>query len=136
MKVVKARPPMFDEILAAFPLAGDDNIVFAWGDTIFAPDGGPISAEIHAHEAVHGQRQGSDIEGWWRWYIADPAFRFKEEVPAHMAQYREFCRNNTQGAPRNRRRLYLHHVAKCLASPLYGSLVSYDEARKIIKAAA
>jgi hypothetical protein len=130
-----ARPPMFEEIAATFSLARKQNVVFAWGDTIYNPGGGRLSPEIHVHEAVHGKRQGADVEGWWRRYIAEPAFRLEEEIPAHIAQYRAFCVNHTKGNARNQRRLYLHHVAKCLASPLYGSLIRYDDARKLIKEA-
>ena len=135
MFVKVARPPLFAEIAAAFNLAGRRGIIYAWGDCIYAPDGGPFSAELRAHEAVHGQRQGTDVEGWWRRYIADPTFRRDEEIPAHIAEYQEFCRNNRNGPVRNSRRLYLHHVASRLASPLYGRLIKYDDARKLLKEA-
>jgi hypothetical protein len=132
MKVKVARPPMWDEIDAAFHVAGK-AVIFAWGDTIFNPMGGPISPALMAHEAVHGKRQGPFVEDWWHDYIVSPEFRLAEEIPAHQAEYREFCRLNTQGNARNSRRLYLHHVASRLASPLYGRLVTYDAARKLIK---
>lgn len=135
MRVVVARPPLFAEIDAAFGVAGKP-VIFAWGDTIYNPQGGPISVELQAHESVRGQRQGGAIEAWWRRYIAEPEFRLAEEIPAHQAEYREFCRNNVNGKARNGRRLVLHHIAARLASPLYGRLVSYDAARKLIKAAA
>lgn len=135
MKVKIAKPPLFEEIAAAFPLARGPNVIFAWGDTIYNPNGGPIGPELEAHEAVHGMRQGGDIEGWWRRYIEDPGFRLHEEIPAHVAQYRAFCVNHTKGNARNQRRLYLHYVAKGLSSPLYGSLIHYDNARKLIKEA-
>lgn len=136
MIVKVERPPLFEEIAAAFPLARDNpNVIFAWGDTIYVPGGGKVSPELYAHEAVHGERQGSDVEGWWRRYIAEPAFRLDEEIPAHIAQYRTFCVNHTTGNLRNQCRLYLHHVAKSLASPLYGGLIRYDDARKLLKQA-
>jgi hypothetical protein len=126
------RPPLFEEIDAAFHIKGRP-IIFAWGTTIFNPLGGRITPELMAHESVHGFRQGTDIEGWWRRYIADETFRLEEEIPAHVAEYQEFCKRNVNGRARNNRRLYLHHVASRLASPLYGKMVSYDDARRIIK---
>jgi hypothetical protein len=137
MQVVRARPPLFAEIDAVFKIAGKP-VIFAFGDAIYNPHGVAITPEILAHEAVHGrrQREGADgVEGWWRRYLRDPAFRLAEELPAHRAEYAEFCANNRDGAARNGRRLALHHIAARLASPLYGRLVSYDEARRLIKAA-
>lgn len=126
---------MFSEINAAFNVAGK-RVIFAWGDAIYNPMGVDITPELHAHEGVHWDRQGSAPETWWKFYIADPQFRLNEELPAHEAEYREFCRNNRTGNRRNRRRLYLHQLAARLSSPLYGGLISYVEARKRIKAAA
>lgn len=134
MRVVVAKPPLFDEIDTAFGIAGKP-VIFAFGDTIYNPMGVRIGEELMAHEAVHGKRQGSDVEGWWRRYIADPEFRLEEELPAHVAEYRAFCLNNTKGHARNARRLALHHIAARLASPLYGRLISYEAARKALKAA-
>lgn len=130
MRVVVARPPLFAEIDAVFYVAGKP-VIFAWGDVIYNPQGGPIGPELQAHEAVHGKRQGADVEGWWRRYIADPEFRLAEEIPAHEAEYRAYS-----DKPRNVRRQALHHIASRLASPLYGRLIRYDDARRLIKAAA
>lgn len=138
MQVIRGVPPNYPAILAVFPMASLPGVIFTYGKTIYAPSGGPISAELMAHEAVHGERQGSDlsgIENWWHRYIADPKFRLEEEIPAHQAEYREFCRNNTSGQTRNGRRLALHSIASRLASPLYGSMIRYDDARRLIKLA-
>lgn len=135
MVVLNMQPPLFDEIAAALPLARTPGIIFAWGAAIYNPSGAPISPHLHAHEEVHGKRQGNDVEGWWRRYIADASFRLDEEIPAHQAEYREFCRLNTAGQARNHRRLALHAIAKKLAAPLYGNLIRYDDARKLLKEA-
>lgn len=135
MQVVVARPPMFAEIAAAFPVVKEKaGVIYAWGDRIYNPDGISIPVQLFAHEKVHRDRQGCAIEEWWRRYIADAQFRLDEELPAHVAEYRAFCAENAQGQRRNNRRIYLHQTAKRLASPLYGSLITYDAARKIIKA--
>lgn len=68
--------------------------------------------------------------------MTEPEFRLAEEIPAHQVEYRAFCENHTNGPGRNARRLALHHVAARLSSPLYGRLVSYEAARRLIKAAA
>lgn len=135
MRIVQARPPMFAEIDAAFGVRGKP-VIFAFGDAIYNPLGIAIPPPLVAHEAVHGQRQGTNPAAWWQRYIAEPDFRLAEEIPAHQAEYRAFCAANTTGPARNRRRMALHAIAKRLASPLYGSLITYERARKVIKDAA
>jgi hypothetical protein len=135
MVIKVAKPPLFDEIDAAFHVAGQP-VIFAWGDTIYNPEGGAISVPLQAHEAVHGQRQAGNPESWWRAYIADPEFRLAEEIPAHQVEYRELCRIESLGRSRSGRRRLLRYVAIRLCSPLYGQLITYDRARKAIKEAA
>lgn len=134
MKVIVARPPLFDLIDAAFHVAGKP-VVFAWGNAIYNPTGCPVSREIAHHEAVHQKQQGSDPEAWWRRYIDDKTFRLEQEIPAHQVQYGEFCLHNANGQIRSNRRRYLHLMARRLSSPLYGSLVPYERARALLKAA-
>lgn len=128
MKVVVARPPLFDLISVRFNVAGR-AVFYAWGDTIYNPGGVTIPPELMAHEAVHGRRQGSDVEGWWRRYIDDPKFRLAEEIPAHVEEYRLIC----QTGGRHERRAGLVNVARRLSSPLYGRLISLDEAKRVIR---
>lgn len=128
MKVVIARPPMWDEINAAFRVEGQP-VIFAWGDKIYNPEDGEISAELMAHEEVHGERQGADVRGWWRRYIAEPHFRLAEEVPAHRAEYQFFCKRSID---RGARALFLHAVAERLCSPLYGRMVSLQDAIALV----
>lgn len=132
MRIVKDYPPIFDEIDRAFNLNGR-RVIFAWGDTIFNPYDIDVPPCLLAHEAVHGARQGADILGWWRRYMDEPAFRFAEEVPAHIAEYQSLV--SGAGGNRDARRRYLTHVAQRLASPLYGSLISVDKAKQQLKLA-
>lgn len=129
MRIVFERPPLFNLINAKFRIAGKP-VIFSWGDIIYNPQRIHIPPELLAHEAVHGRRQGNDIEFWWRAYCAaDPRFRLAEEVLAHRAEYRAIldeCDN------RHARRTYLKRVAKRLANPIYGSMVSVARARDLI----
>lgn len=133
MKIVVARPPMWDEIDAKFNVAGKP-VIFTWGQIIFNPEGCEVSPALKAHEAVHGQRQGTDdesIRGWWFRYLEDGAFRYVEELAAHRAEYRAYkgwTKDKNQVAQR------LHQVATRLSGPLYGGVTSYTEARRAIVA--
>ena len=129
MFVLRAYPPNYYSITARFPFAVERGVIFAWGDTIYNPSGGPITPALLAHERVHGERQGTDIEGWWNSYLTSSAFRLEEEIVAHRAEFRNFRRNH---ADRNQRAKYLRDCAARLASPLYGGLISAADAKKEI----
>lgn len=125
MRQVFERPPLFAEIDAAFHIAGKP-VLFAFGDTIYNPERVPVTIALDAHEGVHGFRQGVDVLGWWRRYIADPEFRLVEELLAHKAEYDLLC---ASAGSRNVRRFFLRQVAGKLSSPLYGRLISFEQAR-------
>lgn len=138
MRVVKALPPNFEEIDAAFAVRGQP-ILFAYGDTIYNPAGVDVPAELHAHEEVHGERQlTAGVDLWWKRYIVEAEFRLAEELPAHVAEYRALCRlhRGRWVSERNMRRTIAAHVARKLASPLYGNLLTTESAKKAILAAA
>lgn len=125
----RERPPMWDEIVAAFPRAAAPGIIFSWGSTIYYPFPiAPLTPALYAHEAVHAWRQSRmGIEAWWRRYINDPAFRLQEEIPAHRAEYHAHA-----GTGRAAERAALSVIAKRLASPLYGGLITLDRARRLL----
>lgn len=129
MKEIRERPPLWDEIDKEFNVAGKP-ILFAFGGIIYNPEGGKITRELVAHEAIHGQRQGPTADecfAWWRRYIADKGFRLQEEIPAHQAEYKAFCKRHGSGRDK-----YLDFVAGKLASPLYGNLISVTQAARFI----
>jgi hypothetical protein len=120
MKIVKALPPNFAAIKAAFNPPSDS--LYCYGKTIFNPGGDPISTSLIIHESVHSRRQGEKVEEWWEKYIGDPRFRLDEEVLAHRAEYL-FLRSRNKNAD---------YVIERLCSPLYGSMISRDEAAKLV----
>lgn len=137
MKISYDRPPLWDEIDAKFKVAGQP-IIFAWGDTIFNPERVNITKELHAHEEIHGERQAefvpeespeTSVLAWWDQYIASSSFRLQEEIPAHVAEYRAYCKRHRGG---HAQRQALNAIANKLASPLYGSLISLRTATEII----
>ncbi len=128
MRIVIARPPMFDEIDAAFGIA-DEQVIFAWGEIIYNPSAIVIPQFLMVHERVHGRRQGHSITDWWRKYIEDTEFRLDEEIPAHIAECRERIGGHSN---RNIRRARISQTALRLASPIYGRMITVAKARKII----
>ncbi len=133
MRVIKSRPPNFQQVAQAFPLVLTlKGVVYTWGDVIYNPDGFHIDPWLKAHEGVHFSRQGSDLERitqWWDKYCADPEFRFREELPAHRAEYRAFCAVHKRGGDRH---AFLNHIANRLAGELYGAMLTPAEAARRI----
>jgi len=129
VKIVETFPPNVDKIRAVFPLTGHE--LFAYGDTIYHPRGGKLPPALIAHEEVHGRQQGDDVEGWWARYLVDPNFRLKMELEAHRVEYQLMVGT---ARTRNMRRLALSHIARKLSAPLYGRLITFDKAKKALKA--
>lgn len=133
MRVIRDRPPLFDEIDAKFKVRGLP-VLFAWGSIIYVPSGSlEVFPHLMAHEEVHGGRQGNSegaILAWWRLYLDDPKFRLAEEILAHRAEYEHLLRN---GGGRQQRRRHLAVTAARLAAPLYGRLISVAEAKKALE---
>lgn len=123
-KTLYLFPPNYHDINRAFDVRGKP-IIFAYGDTIYNPSRIKLPPQLIAHEAVHQARQGNNPRGWWERYIAEPAFRLDEEIPAHIAEYKVM-------ADRADCEIYLFRIAGRLASPLYGSLISAERARAVI----
>jgi hypothetical protein len=130
---------MWDQIAAKFDVVGKP-IIFAWGDTIFNPERVPLTKELHAHEEVHGERQWAYREGpcpcpaeavelWWQRYLIDPEFRLDEEIPAHAAEYKAYCKRHHGTHARS---TALAMIARKLASPLYGGLIGQADAERCV----
>lgn len=132
MNIVFAYPPIIDEIASVFPACRRQPTLFCWGETLFNPGHITVDDSLMAHEIVH-RDQCRDIggpENWWAEYLTSADFRFAQELPAHRAEYRSVCER--LGMTRNLRRIHLRNIARRLAGPLYGRLVTHHEAKRLI----
>lgn len=130
MEIVIAKPPIWARAAEVFPLSGRE--LYAYGDIIYNPGGFRIPPWLIAHEEVH-QKQTEECGGpekWWDKYLTDTEFRFDQELPAQQREYRSYCAHVKD---RNARVHYLTTVARKLAAPLYGSMISVSEAKRRIK---
>lgn len=131
MNVVFGRPPIWDEAIKVFPLPPGRAVYFAWGNTIYVT--GSLKAPgpaIMAHERVHSAQQGNGPELWWVEYLHNPKFRLEQEIPAHAA---ELAHNLGRGG-RAERRAAIAIISAKLAAPLYGNLISKEDAKREILA--
>lgn len=130
LEVVDALPPNFESIVAVFPGARQPGIIFAYDGRIYAPGRTRIAPELHEHESVHIARQGKSCEAWWEKYLFDTTFRLEEELCAHRCEYRGYCRRHFDPM---KQRIALISIATKLSSPLYGSMLSLEDAKKEIR---
>lgn len=129
MQIKKEYPPNINDITAKFPLTLD--VVFTYGDTIYSPVSVDLPKHLIVHEETHGKQQAEmGVEAWWKRYIEDDKFRLYQEIQAYQNQFKQFCKDkkNIQ-----RQYLFLEMIANDLSSKLYGSLVTKEEAKQLIK---
>jgi hypothetical protein len=135
MQIVDARPPNFKDIAKKFPAARKPGTMFAYGDTLYAPGhgqiGGPIITDaLMAHEMEHARRQmAAGVGIWWAQYLESCGFRFDEELLAHREEWRVI---RETVSVRQHRRIHLKMIAARLSGPLYGNVVTFAEARRMI----
>lgn len=134
MKVLKKEyPPNYDEIVEAIPEVADNkNVVFAYGDKIYAPRvKGKVRKDVKVHEEQHMRQQGDDPEGWWKRYLEDVEFRLSQEIDAYRAQYQYYCLKNRGVKDREN---FLRGITKTLSGPLYGEIVTQAQALALVVA--
>ena len=141
MKTVRDWPPNIDTIASVMPQARTRRgVIFTYGNAIYNPHGSDLSGALIAHEQVHSERQGKTPDQWWDAYLNDIGFRFNEELLAHIAEYRWWLKQRDSTDPMNGFRtkgaFRLAQIAGRLSSSLYGGLVSYREATRLLKEAA
>jgi hypothetical protein len=129
-RVVNVRPPNYARIVETFgPLP--PSVVFAYGDTIYAPGAsGPLPPDLVVHEETHF-RQQAEVGGpatWWERYLADPEFRLLQEVEAYRAQIA--CHPD-----RPSRRRCKARVAKDLVRLYALRGLTTEQARRLLQAA-
>jgi len=129
MEVLYTFPPLYREIDRRFNVRGKP-VIFTFGSRIHNPGRIQIPNSLMVHETVHSTRQGTEPEAWWQSYLDNDEFRLIEEMEAHSAEYGHICLETDDNRLRQRE---LHRIASRLASPLYGSIIGYYEARRCIE---
>ena len=127
--IVKDFPPNIDDIRAVLPITGRE--IFAYGNVIYNPSGARLGPELIAHERVHFRQQGLFPKRWWKKFLKSPEFRLEQELEAHREEYRVFCLTHRD---RNAQSGFLRLIARRLAAPMYGGLITAFEAAKEIGA--
>ena len=123
------RFPYIEEYRKRFPITKET--IFVYKDTIYTDEEMPYDIVHHELEHLRSQKeQGADL--WINRYLEEPEFRLQEELRAYRYQLKKVLETtNDKGE-------YLNILTECitnLSSPLYGNIVSYREAERLLKLA-
>jgi len=105
-----------------FPV--NDYSVFAYDNTIFCNH--EVPEDIVIHEQHHFKQQKRyGLENWVNKYLEDKEFRLRMEIEAYRKQLKSIKH-------RELKHEVLKECARNLSSTLYGNIISYEEALKIL----
>lgn len=128
MKITTTPPPNYDQIRKAFGVDFDKGVIFTyWPNVHFYKDSLP--PDLVVHEGTHLRQQEEypgGVEAWWARYLTDPVWRLSQELEAYRAQWRWLLKNERN---RNTRQMILVHCAKDLSGTMYGSVITFEEAK-------
>ena len=128
MKIINEYPPNIKKIKERFDVPR--NAIFTYGDAIYNPHGVMVDEPLMRHEENHVKQQGDDPDGWWDKYLTDNKFRLKMELECYRIQYKSA---KTLIKDREILNRYVHTMVSALSSPMYGNIISYQDATKLIK---
>lgn len=121
-------PPNWNEIRDHFPVEWGD-VICTYGENIYTAR--PISMFKIVHESVHVKQQTDmDKDEWWNNYFEDPQFRLKQELEAYRAEIKEIKKKVKD---REIRYKMIRDVILDVSSPMYGGIISYEEAKKLLQ---
>lgn len=133
VKISNEKPPkhIYDKAVELWNVDFEAGTVFTYGDTIHIH--GDISPDLLVHESHHTLQQKKYVGGpdaWWDRYFRDEEFRKEQELECYQRQY-QFIQEKIKD--RNDRARYLWAYASHLSGEMYGRVLKFNEALKLIK---
>lgn len=127
MKLLNTQPPIYHKLHEQFGVEWDKGIIIAYYPNVYCAKQIPDAKLIH--EQLHLERQREmGVSLWWELYLSSASFRLEEEILAYKQEV-QFLKDNFS---RNERRFLLDKIYTDLSSYIYGSLVTYDEAKRLL----
>jgi len=123
------KPPIYQKCVDAFGVDWEDGVIFTYGETIYCKHN-PIHPSKQVHEGVHVlQQREYGKDPWWDRYLEDIDFRLQQEKEAYLVES-EWAHKNIKD--RNERVRFIIRNARTLSSSMYGNIISYSEAFKLL----
>lgn len=130
MRISTSPPPVMDRILFHFNVTFESGVAITYGDTVHVKSG-KLSQDLAIHEMTHIEQQRQmGADAWWDAYFDNPQFRLDQELQAYTNQT-QWIKHNVKD--RNRRAVLFHHIWSSMAN-LYGNMITYQQAQKLIPA--
>jgi hypothetical protein len=123
-------PPNYEQIKARFDLTGTKPL-FTYGKIVYNPHNAQMRPDLLVHEEIHVKQQGDNPVEWWEKYLTDDEFRLSQELDAYSVQF-GFVKN-LKGMSSKKIAWFLEQLATTLSSPMYGNLLTYNQAQIKIK---
>ena len=121
--------PYLKEYIEEFNLTEEilNNVFFAYDNIVYTKIN-PLTVEKRfwdyvQHEQVHFKQQEKyGLENWIKQYLSNDKFRLEMEIEAYKTQ--SFLYKD-----RNGRAKFIEHASNVLSSPIYGNIITKNEAR-------
>lgn len=126
MSIIKPQKefPLLKRYKKVFPEI-EEHTIFAYDGVIYTDQ--ELPKHLIVHETRHlRQQEAMGLEKWVDKYLTDVSFRLQMEVEAYQVQVRSI-------ADREHRNKVRIQSARALSSPLYGSIITMEEALKLLK---
>jgi hypothetical protein len=130
-EVTEDLPPkwIYDACVDKFGIDFYKGVIFTVNNKIHIFDKRLLTRDLLAHELTHIEQQKEmGYKKWWEKYLEDTEFRLTQEYLAYQNQY-QYCK---EFYSRNARRIVLKHIIGSLSGPMYGNLITEEEARNLL----
>lgn len=129
MLITNKKPKEYDVLKKHFPELDFDKHVITINGVIHSKY--PMPPNVLVHEMIHvmQQRQVPSEDDFLEHFINDPKFRLGCEVEAYNAEY-AFLKHGFVSKDYLQEKL--RDMCNILSGPLYGNIISYSEALKLI----
>lgn len=134
VKISNEKPPewILEAVKEKWGVDWNSTVIFTY-ENLITTFNGEMTEDLIAHEQTHVRQQLEYIGGadaWWREYLDNDEFRFKQELQAYRNQYQWLVKNIKD---RNEVARFLTHYAKSLSGAMYGNMCDFPTAMKMIK---
>lgn len=124
-------PAIYHQLREKFGVDWDTGLIITYFPLIHCKFKLNEYPEKIMHEAVHiRQQEKMTPQTWWTLFLQDPSFRLEQEVEAYRAEA-AFIKKVVKD--RNAQAVFYNEIAKNLSGPIYGNMVNFSEALKLIK---
>ena len=126
---INQKPAIYKTLQDRFGINWESGIIIAYYPNIYCKYALDDLKLVHENTHLEQQRLYG-VEAWWERYLEDPNFRTLQEAEAYKNEA-DFAKKIMRD--RNKLARYIDRIAKDLSSSIYGNIVTYSQARDLLK---